>query len=74
MIYKKCGSPDHFITQCKAKLNHILKFDRKLDINKRKCQKCFKDANDKPDYYKYCSMLFYVIIIFLKFFYYISKM
>ena len=59
-LCKKCGSPDHFITQCKAKTVEpwVLKFGGELDINQRKCQKCFKNINDKPDYYKYCEGCF----------------
>jgi len=59
-LCRRCGSSDHYITNCKSNEVEpwVKKFGGELDINVRKCQRCYKDISHKPDYYKYCEGCF----------------
>ena len=59
-LCRKCGSDSHFITHCNQKHMEpwVEQFGGELDLNSRKCKKCFKDINHKPEYYKYCEGCF----------------
>jgi len=59
-LCSRCGSNEHFIGNCKQ--NHVEpwvhKFGGELELNNRKCKKCFTDINHKPDYHQYCEGCF----------------
>lgn len=58
-LCRKCGSPDHYISNCKAEEGEVvpwvIKFGGELDMNVKRCVICLKNINDKPNYYKYCD-------------------
>ena len=59
-LCRKCGSDKHYIHNCNQNYLEpwVEKFGGELDINTRKCIKCFKNINDKPKYFKLCEECF----------------
>jgi len=59
-LCRKCGSDKHYIHNCNQ--NHLEpwvdKFGGELDICNRKCKKCFKNINNKPEHFKLCNDCF----------------
>ena len=59
-LCRRCGSDKHYITKCDQ--DHmeswVEKFGGELDLNSRRCKKCFSDISNKPIHYKFCEGCF----------------
>ena len=56
-LCRKCGSNNHFIRCCEndKMVPWVQNFDGILIDDNKICQKCFKDINSLPSYYRYCN-------------------
>tara|TARA_B100001287_G_C22415854_1_gene404556 strand:+ start:89 stop:652 length:564 start_codon:yes stop_codon:yes gene_type:complete len=60
-LCRKCGSPDHFIGNCKSTevADWVHNFGGTLDLKGeddfgRKCSNCSKDISELPKYFRFC--------------------
>ena len=59
-LCRKCGSDKHYINNCNQNYLEpwVDNFGGELDISNRKCKKCLKNINDKPNHFKLCEECF----------------